>query len=95
MLGGSAFASVLLILFARWWGGVKYDSLAFMATIQDHSNFKIVVKSEYTKNWWSFYFEFFLKDKPVFNPEILREEVGKLEDCHSDIDLEHAPVFHW
>ena len=50
-----------------------------MVIIQDHSNFKIVVKPEYT-NWWSFYFEFFFKDKPVFNPEILREEGIKADE---------------
>lgn len=50
-----------------------------MAIIKDHSNFKVVVKPEYT-NWWSFYFEFFFKDKPVFNPEILWEEGIKADE---------------
>lgn len=53
-----------------------------MATIQDHSNIKIVIKPEIT-NWWSFYLEFYFKDKPVFNPEILREEGIKADEYES------------
>lgn len=53
-----------------------------MATIQDHSNFKIKVRPEYA-NWWSFYFEFFYKDKPVFNPEIMIGGVFKADEYNS------------
>jgi len=60
-----------------------------MATIQDHSNFKIVIKPEYS-NWWSFYLEFYFKDKPVFNPEILREEGIKADEWENNALL---PVF--
>src|SRR3989344_1590751 len=50
-----------------------------MASIQDHSNFKIKIKPEYT-NWWSFYFEFFFKENPIFNPEIIREKGIKADE---------------
>lgn len=44
-----------------------------MATIQDYSEFKIKITPRYT-NWWSFRIEFFFKDKPLFNPEIIRQD---------------------
>lgn len=53
-----------------------------MATIQDHSNFKIKVRSIF-ENWWSFHFEFFYRDKPVFNSEIIKEDVFKADEYES------------
>lgn len=49
-----------------------------MAAIQDDSKFKIKVTPEYT-NWWTFKFEFFYEDKPLFNPEISRAGAGIFE----------------
>ena len=50
-----------------------------MATIQDYSEFKIKITPEYS-NWWSFSFEFFYKDRPLFNPEIIKSGEVKAEE---------------
>lgn len=74
-----------------------------MAIISD-DKFKIKVIPRYT-NWWTFDFEFFYNDKPIFNPEITKngifegDEYENLEFLHviekaakSKIDGE---IFGW
>lgn len=53
-----------------------------MIIIQDHSNFKIKLKPTF-ENWWSFHFEFFYRDKPVFNSEIMKDGVFKADEYES------------
>lgn len=50
-----------------------------MAEIQDNQGFKIRITPEYT-NWWSYYIEFFYKDKPLFNSEIMRGAKAKADE---------------
>jgi hypothetical protein len=44
-----------------------------MASIKNYEGFEIKITPEYV-NWWSYYIEFMYKDKPLFNPELMRAD---------------------
>lgn len=52
-----------------------------MATILD-DKFKIIVTPKYT-NWWTFSFEFFYQDQPIFNPAIIRSKTFDADEWQS------------
>ncbi len=55
-----------------------------MATLRDDKR-KVIVKPEYS-NWWSFYFNFSYNEKPLLNPDILRDQLIKA-DQYDEGDL--------